>query len=130
MARTRLYSLADDHELIEKVQKATLTTQEFGIVPEVALYGSTEWWQAIEDGRIPVHRIEGVISDVFTSGESNWPQFEIDSNGEKTIWTRFGNVGAYHIGDRVSLSYVVQKPKKSWTGQPFQNEVITIEVER
>ena len=130
MVSTRLYDLANDHELIEKVQHATLTTQEFGLVPEVALYGSVEWWQAIEDGRIRLHRIEGVISDVFTSGESNWPQFEIDANGKKTVWTRFGNASEYHIGDRVRLAYVVQKPKKSWTGEPFQNEVLTIDVEK
>jgi len=63
-----------------------LTTIDFGFVPEIALYGSRQWWQAMEDGRIPLHQIEGVVSDVFTSGESNWPQFEIDSNGAK----RFG----------------------------------------
>jgi len=130
MVTTRLYDLAEDHELIAKVQHATLTTTDFGLVPEIALYGSREWWQAIEEERIPLHRIEGVISDVFTSGESNWPQFEIDSNGEKTIWTRFGDANAYHIGDQVRLTYVVQKPKKSWTGDPFQNEVISIDVEK
>ncbi|MCH7725028.1 MAG: hypothetical protein IH991_00905 [Planctomycetes bacterium] len=129
MSATRIYDLAEDHELIEKVQHATLTTTDFGLVPEVALYGSREWWRAIEDARIPLHTIEGVISDVFVSGESNWPQFEIDSNGHKTTWTRFGDSDAYQIGNRVRLTYVVQKPKKSWTGDPFQNEVLSIEIE-
>jgi hypothetical protein len=129
MIMTRIYDLADDHELVEKVQSATLTTTDFGIVPEIVLYGSQEWWQAIEDGRIPRYEIDGVITDVFTSGESNWPQFEIESNGSKTIWTRFGDPRSYEIGARVKLTYVIQKPKRSWTGDPHQNEVLSIDVE-
>lgn len=125
----RIYDLAEDHELIEKVQRATLTTPDFGIIPEIAIYGSHEWWQAIEDGRIPRHVIDGVISDVFTSGESNWPQFEVDSNGSKTVWTRFGDPRLYASGQRVRLVYVVQQPKRSWTGNPYQNEVLSIDVE-
>mgnify|MGYP003332744306 CR=1 FL=1 len=87
MNTMRIYDLADDHDLVSKVQRATLTTTDFGIIPEIALYGSQEWWQAIRDGRIPQHVIDGVISDVFTSGESNWPLFEIDCGGSKTVWT-------------------------------------------
>ena len=129
MTMTRVYDLAVDNELVAKVQRATLTTSDFGIIPEVALYGSPEWWQAIEDGRIPPHVIEGEVCDVFTSGESNWPQFEIDSNGQKTVWTRFGNADSYSIGQRVRLRYVVQKAKKSWTGDPYQKEVLSIDIE-
>ena len=129
MAMKRIYALADDHELVAHVQRATLTTTEFGIIPDIALYGSKEWWQAIEDGRIPQHVIDGVISDVFTSGETNWPQFEIDCSGSKTVWTRFGDPQSYEIGQRVKLAYVVQRPKKSWTGDPNQKEVLSIDVE-
>ena len=129
MKMRRIYDLADDQDLIAKVQHATLTTRDFGVVPEVALYGSEEWWRAIGDGRIPSRVIDGVISDVFTSGESNWPQFEIDSNGSKTVWTRFGNPQLYEVGKRITLAYVVQRPKKSWTGDLYQNEVLAIDVE-
>jgi hypothetical protein len=125
----RIYDLSNDHELVEKVQRATLTTTDFGIVPEIALYGSTEWWEAIEDGRIPKHAIDGVISDVFTSGDSNWPQFEIDCNGSKTVWTRCGDPLSYEVGQRVKLIYVVQKPRRSWTGDLYQKEVLSIDVE-
>lgn len=129
MNMKRIYDLRDDHDLVAKVQSATLTTTDFGIIPEIALYGSQEWWQAIEDGRIPRHVIDGVITDVFTSGESNWPQFEIDCDGSRTVWTRFGDPQSYEIGKRVKLTYVVQKPKKSWTGDPYQKEVLSIDIE-
>src|SRR6266511_3899049 len=46
-----IYDLADDAETIRLVQRATLTTKEFGLEPEIALYGSDEWWRAIGDGR-------------------------------------------------------------------------------
>jgi hypothetical protein len=126
---TRIYNLADDNELITKVQHATLTTEDFGNVPEIALYGTKDWWQAINDGRISRYVLDGVISDVFTSGESKWPQFEINCNGIKTVWTRFGNPELYEIGQRVKLVYVIQRPKKSWTGDPFQKEVLSIDIE-
>jgi len=129
MTMTRIYDLARDHELVEKVQRATLTTSDFGLVPEIALYGSEAWWQAIEDGRIQRHVLDGVVCDVFTSGESNWPQIEIDCDGQKSIWTRFGDPEVYAIGQRIRITYVVQRPKKSWTGSLFQNEVLSIEVE-
>ena len=125
----KVYDLSDDDELVAKVQNATLNTTDFGLVPEIALYGSTEWWEAISNGLIQKHEIEGEITRIFSSGDTNWPQFEVDGDGEKTVWTRFGDHRLYVIGRRVKLEYVVQKPKKSWTGRPHQNEVLTISVE-
>lgn len=125
----KVYDLSNDDELIGKVQNATLNTTDFGLVPEIALYGSTEWWEAISNGMIQKHKIEGIITSVFSSGDSNWPQFEVESNDEKTVWTRFGDHSLYEVGRRVKLEYVVQKPKKTWTGSPYQNEVLTISIE-
>jgi|GEM_PF-3541050 len=125
----KVYDLSDDNKLIKEVQHATLNTTDYGLVPEVALYGSEDWWQAIEVGTIPKVVIKGVITDVFTSGDSNWPQFEIDANGEKTVWTRFGDCDFYEVGCNVELEYVVQKAKKAWIGSPYQNEVLKISIE-
>jgi len=125
----KAYDLSDDDEQVAKVQNATLNTSDYGLVPEVALYGSAEWWEAISNGLIQKHTIDGVITDVFTSGDSNWPQFEVDNNGVKTDWTRFGDQSLYEVGRRVKLEYVVQKVKKAWIGSPYQNEVLTISVE-
>ncbi len=124
----KAYDLLDDEDLVTQVQNATLNTTDFGLVPEIALYGTPEWWEAISKGLIKKHVIEGVITDVFTSGDSNWPQFELDSNGEKTVWTRFGDHSLYIIGHRVKLDYVEQRPKKSWTGSSCQNEVLTVNI--
>ena len=124
-----VYDLSDDDELVAKVQNATLNTTDFGLVPEIALYGSKEWWEAISSGLIQKHEIDGIITSVFSSGDSNWPQFEVDANGKTSVWTRFGDHSLYEVGRRVKLEYVVQKPKKSWTGSLYQNEVLTISIE-
>jgi hypothetical protein len=61
-----------------------------GLEPEVALYGSDDWWGAIADGRISKHEARGTITRLFVSGHGDWPELELDSNGTKTNWTRFG----------------------------------------
>ena len=124
----KVYDLSDDDELVAKVQDATLNSKDFGLIPEVALYGSDEWWEAIASGAISTYHVEGVITDVFTSGDSHWPQFEVDDGKEKTVWTRFGNQELYTVGRQVKVEYVQQKPKKSWTGSSYQNEVLRISV--
>ena len=122
----KVYDLKEDKDLISKVQKATLETQDYGLVPEIALFGSREWWDAIDQGIIKKHEIVGVISRVCMSGHNDWPEFEIDSMGEKTSWTRLGKDEFYEVGCPIKLEYVIQKAKKSWTGSPYQNEVIKI----
>jgi len=126
----KIYDLAQDKELVSKVQQATMQTKDYGLVPEVALYGSKDWWEAIEKGVIQKHEIVGTISRVYMSGHNDWPEFEIDSDGEKSSWTRVGSDDFYEVGRRIKLVYVVQKAKKSWTGSPYQKEVISVHVQQ
>ena len=121
---TKLYDLRDDRKKICLVQKATLETKDYGLVPEHGLFGSPEWWRAIGEGTIPVITIDGIISDVFMSGHNDWPEFEIDDGGEKTRWTREGNDEMYRVGSRVRLKYVLQKPKKQWLRDMKYNEEV------
>ena len=44
------YKLRDDPKHIAQVQKATLTTDDFGIEPTDGLFGSPEWWDRIANG--------------------------------------------------------------------------------
>jgi hypothetical protein len=93
------------------------------------LFGSKDWWDAIKNGVIPKHKIVGVISRVYMSGHNDWPEFEIESIGEKTTWTRVGVDSFYKVGRKVILEYVVQKAKKSWTGSPYQKEVVSVYIQ-
>jgi hypothetical protein len=124
-----VYDLAQDQETIALVQRASLQTQGFGFVPEVALFGSKEWWAAVADGRIPRHTIEGVISRLYMSGHGDWPEFEIQSGERTTRWTRFGDQKAYAVGRKVRLEYVLQRPKKPWRTEQVE-QVLRICIER
>lgn len=106
------YDLAKDDEKTSIVQKATLTTTDFGVVPEVALFGSPEWWAAIRDGRIPCYEVCGTISRLYMTGHRDWPEFEVDCNGSKTSWTRWGNPSAYAEGRTARIEYVFQKLRR------------------
>ena len=110
-----IYNLADDREHIRKVQRATLNTTDYGlvVVPEHGLFGSEQWWEAIRTGKLPTVRIEGVITRVYMGSMNDWPEFEIESGGGKTTWTRHANrPGAYVVRKRVRLDYVLQHAKK------------------
>ncbi len=124
------YDLAEDRETIEVVQRASLGTKGFGYVPEVALYGTDEWWAAIADGRIPKHEVRGIISRLFMSGHGDWPEFELDREGAKTNWTRVGNQALYVLGKEVRVEYVMQKLRKKWLGNDEQKDVLRILVKR
>jgi hypothetical protein len=119
----KIYDLKQDHRQIGLIQKATLETKDYGLVPEHALFGSPDWWRAVEENLIPVHTIEGIISRVYMSGHNDYPEFEIDDGQEKTRWTREGKDEAYVIGRRVKLKYVFQKPKKAFGGK-YPHEVV------
>ena len=117
----KIYDLKRDSRKIGLIQKATLETKDYGLVPNPALFGSDDWWRAIENTEIPIHTIEGVISRVYMSGHNDFPEFEIDDGKELTKWTREGNDGRYAVGRRVRLMYVFQTPKRAFgSGSPHK----------
>ena len=124
-----VYDLAQDPDTIELVQRATLKSRQFGLEPEIALYGSADWWRAISDGRIPTHTVQGTISQVLMSGHGDWPEFDVDSEGTTTRWARLGAQEFYREGKRVKIEYVLQRRRKAWPDQTEQKEILRIVVE-
>lgn len=120
------YSLADDRETVALVQRATLNTKDFGLDPEVALYGSADWWKAINDGRIPKYAVQGVISRMYATGHGDWPEFELKSGSGTTRWTRLGEPSLYQEGRQARVEYVLQKRRRRILGQLEQKEVLRI----
>jgi hypothetical protein len=107
-----VYDLNEDSETIQLVQKATLETDHFGLIPEVALFGTPEWWEAIRDGRIAKVVVEGRIRRLLSSGHKDWPEFEIEEkSGAVSRWTLVGNTDSYREGSRARIEYVMQKAK-------------------
>ena len=130
-----VYNLTNDQEHVRKVQRATQNTTDYGLVPEHGLFGSDEWWESVRSGKIPTIRIEGVISRVYMGSMNDWPEFEIDSNGRRTTWTRQVNrreaAAAYVVGRKVRLECVMQKAKKDLgnLGTTEQRVVLRIAIE-
>lgn len=128
------YSLRNDEEHIRRVQRATTTTEEFGIEPTHGLYGSTEWWNRIAIGDLQVRTASGVITKVYMGSMGDWPEFQmVSESGEVSQWTREVNLkeqdALYLVGQRVEVDYVLQRHRpKSWDRGAETRCVIEIRV--
>jgi hypothetical protein len=112
------YQLKADFSRIAAIQKATLTTDEFGIEQTHGLVGSAEWWEQISSGRLPLYTLRGVIVARFWGSMADWPEITVKSDGgEVSHWTREVNVkeqdALYIPGQRIEIDYVLQlhRPK-------------------
>jgi hypothetical protein len=114
MSLISVYRLRDDTKRIQSIQTATLETAGYGLVPQPALLGSSQWWQAIDEGRLPLQIARGTITRVFWSSMGDWPSFELTtSSGDVLGWTRDGDITKYVEGLEVQVTYVVQRHKPS-----------------
>ena len=123
-----VYDLLQDRETVALIQKASQQTADFGFIPEVAVFGTDEWWDAVENGRIERHAIEGVITRLYMSGHGDWPEFEVQSGNEVTRWTRLGNQNVYRVGKLIRIEYVLQRLKKPMLPEPVK-QVLEIWIE-
>ncbi len=129
-----LYDLRHDAEHIERVQRASRSTEEFGIEPTHGLYGSSEWWDAICSGALPVHTLRGTIRQVCMASMGDWPEIEVeDDEGERSRWTREVNAADqdahYQPGRRIEIDYVSQRFRpKSYGGGTETRCVLAIRV--
>ena len=106
-----VYDLARDREYLERLQLATIKSNEFALVSEHGLPGSEQWWTAVHDGSIPTQGVEGTINDIRIVGD--WPEFEVDANGELTTWCLEGDIKSYRVGIGVRVDYVIQRCQRS-----------------
>jgi hypothetical protein len=109
-----VYQLRNDTDHIKKVQKATLTTEQYGVQPTHGLFGSDEWWQKIASGELPMRRLRGAIIRVYMGSMGDWPEFVMRTDdGEESSWTRFADSRElselYGVGKRIELDYVIQR---------------------
>jgi hypothetical protein len=133
MTRATVYALRDDIETIASIQRATLETEEYGLEPDPALFGSADWWAAIDRGDLLVHEVAGRISKVYWASMNDWAEFELRTiEGETSTWTRLGDHTRYVEGLEVSVSFVQQRFKAAGAlrhGLHEANHVLEIIVE-
>ncbi len=111
---TEIYNLRNDKRRITSTQNASLNERsDSGLkVQNGLLFGSEEWFVAVETGGIKNHILNGVISKVFTSGHGDFPEFEIETEHGKTSWMRVGLDSEYKVGRKIELTYVEQQYKR------------------
>jgi hypothetical protein len=109
-----IYILKGDVQRIKLIQEASLDKNSHGGYKAIngLLFGTKEWFEAIEKEIITKHLVKGVISKVYMSGHNDYPEFEIESENGKTVWPRFGYDAAYQVGRKIELVYVEQVYKR------------------
>jgi hypothetical protein len=109
-----IYSLKGDYGQIKMVQEASLDKKSYAgyKMENGLLFGTKEWFDAIEQGIISRHSVKGIISRVYISGHNDYPEFEIENSEGKTIWSKLGYDAAYQVGKSIELIYVEQKYKR------------------
>lgn len=106
-----------------------MTTDDYGIAPEPALFGTPDWWAAIGDGTLPSTRRAGVVSRVFWGSMGEWPEFELTGPaGEVTQWTRLGDATLYVEGLQALVITVTQSGRGKNAGA--REVILEVHLER
>ena len=129
MKRVYLHSekLKADPERVAAAQALTLNRSKplLGLKGTHGLYGSTEWWTSIEQRKMPLLFISGIIRRAYVAGQDGG-----DSNNGVDLLLEDGSVRAegiyvndkadiplFRVGCRVELVYALDELKK----QPAQD---------
>lgn len=114
------------------VQEASLDKKSYAgyKIENGLLFGTTEWFDAIDNGIILKYLISGSISNIYLSGQNDYTEFEITSDEDKTTWPIKGDNAIYKIGKNITLTYIEQKFKRpsDITGL-ISKCIISIEIE-
>lgn len=131
---TIVYQLKQDKRRIDQVQRATRTTENFGIEPTHGMFGTDEWWQNIESGRLPIQTLKGRITKVYMGGMGDWPEFKMVNNtGEESSWTRMMHSAEqddlYRVGAPIEIDFVWKQHRpKSFDHGAKTEQVIEIRI--
>jgi hypothetical protein len=120
----KVYDLADDRAFIESVQNATLECERSGLEPEPALFGSPEWWNAVERGGLATHWLTGTIKRPMWTGMNDFPEVEVEESGQTSSWARFGDATQYSKGRGIRIRWVWQRPKAPIEGLGDKSKVV------
>lgn len=113
-----VYLLSEDSKRIAQTQDATLNSADSGVLPEHGLFGSAEWWAAIDRSDVPTHTVRGTLCAMWMGSMGDSPLFRIlDDDGfvtEPIACEAFHQSWQlYEVGRRVIWKYVETQHKAS-----------------
>ncbi|MFM7021514.1 MAG: hypothetical protein ACKOXB_00940 [Flavobacteriales bacterium] len=109
-----VYNLKDDSRRIKLIQETSLDSKSiygYKIIDNL-LFGSKDWFKAIEIGKISTYNVQGIISKLIEAGHNDYPEFELENGDGKFLWTRYGNSKLYVVGKKVEVIFIEQKFKR------------------
>lgn len=120
----QVYDLAQDREYIERLQTATVEATEHALCREHGLVGTESWWEAIGEKKIPSVDRTGRIARVYVNA-SNWPEFEMECDGERSTWALEGEVTHYKVGSGIRIRWVMLPLAKPASDRDREAQVVT-----
>jgi hypothetical protein len=100
-----IYELRSDEKRVRQIQEETV--QDDGLSTAPYLFGSEEWWAAVEADSIKRRTVEGTITEAPPTSMSDPQQFRMRmTDGAELTGVRHGDPTRYVEGLRVWLEYV------------------------
>lgn len=129
--------LAGDPEQVVDAQALTLdeTRPHMGLKGSLGLFGSSEWWESIQNGIMPQRRVSGVIKRVFVAGQDRseipnaFDMITPDGVRMEGIYVNSPeDVAYYEVGRRVEVVYALDELKMALPSGEKNHLEIVIEV--
>ena len=130
-----VYQLKNDSQRIALIQKATLTTEKFGLEPTHGLFGGAVWWANLVSGKLRIHTLRGTIERVYMGSMNDWPECTVVADdGSRSDWTREGHSPSmdrfYRVGAKIEIDYVEQQSRLTgWGAGAMDKNVVEIRIE-
>jgi hypothetical protein len=124
MKRVYLHSqeLKNDHERVAAAQALTLNTAKplLGLKGKHGLYGSPEWWASIEQHKMPLLFISGIILRAYVAGqdggnENNTVDLLLENGSVRDVGIYVNDkadIPLFRVGCRVEIVYALDEMKK------------------
>lgn len=108
-------------EQVAQVQALTLNASRprLGIKGVHGLFGTPQWWDSIQDGRMPLLFLAGKIVRVYSVGQeakagNNTIDLKLDDGTEKAVGIYVNNrqdIALFRVGCRASIVYALDELK-------------------
>lgn len=126
-----IYQLETDAVNLQHMQAASSGRGPTGLKATHGLIGSTEWWDNVDTGRLPIVTVRGKVSRFWPGHHGDYPEFELlEESGMRSVWGCQVSAARaefrFAAGTKVEVDYVYQQLKTPFNGSTESKVVIEI----